>query len=230
MRFRFVVGCLAVLGVGYAASAEAGTITFNASTSLKGTGYGTRLTILSLEATPTETGATTFAAPTGTGDSTNQDSALTIAQLQALGITGIADFGLIYDADQTGNSAPPTLSPFVVTFYNSIGGTVASFTLSPAFTAPEVQGVGGSGYPAVFGFSAAEQTAIANLFATCPTCLVGASASLSGSDDGPDSFFVFNTHSVCSDCIEVTPEPASLALLGTGLGIVAMRLRRRKRA
>src|SRR5262249_56128195 len=79
-----------------ASSAKAGTITFDPLITLKGTGFGTRLTILSLQNTPTEMGATTFADPLGTGESTNQDSALTIAHLQPLAITAIPNSPFFY--------------------------------------------------------------------------------------------------------------------------------------
>jgi hypothetical protein len=145
-----------------------------------------------------------------------------------LGITGIQDFGLVYNLNQTGSSADPTLSAETVTFYNSAGGTVATFTLTAPFTAPPFDnGNGGSGYLEQFSWSAAEATAIATLFSTCPTCLVGKSATITGANDGADSFFVFDRDGTIPDTRPV-PEPASMLLLGTGLVAIARVSRRRK--
>lgn len=200
MNLRNLAAALFVMVMGLAgvAPVEAGTITIDSSSAISGTGFGTRLTILSLQCgggggSCTETGETSYLNPDGTGQSTNQDSALTIQQLIDLGITGIEDFGLVYNLNQTGNSADPTLTQEVVTFYGSDGTVVAQFTLVGTFTAgPYLQGNGGSGYLETFVYTNAEAAAIANLFSTCPTCLVGKSATITGADDGADSFFVFD--------------------------------------
>jgi hypothetical protein len=220
------LAAFAALSLGSVMSAQAGTITYSTGNAidLSGTGFGTRLTVLSLQANGTESGATTFDNPTGTGDSTNQDGLLSFAQLQSIGITSASEIQLIYNLNETGSSPGTSLTSNVATFYNSTGGVVATATLSNTFTAePFNQGNGGSGYIATFNFTPAELAAINALFTSGG--FFGLSGTIQMADNGADSFFVRDNGTVTAPI----PEPATMILLGTGLAGIAAKVRKRRK-
>ncbi len=208
------IGMLAIVLIGSVLTVRADEIQFVGTTSTQGTGFGTVLSILTLHATPNEAGSVLWngSATATTGDAANQSNTYTFAQLASAGITS-SGLGIVFNIDETGPTPNDAfLMSMTLNVYNDAGSVVYSVNLRASDAGDNYpmfeQGIGGSGY--LFTLDAGAQTAFANFLANNPTYHLGMAASINGTDNGPDTFYIVNT-------ANPVPEPTSMLLLGSGL-------------
>jgi hypothetical protein len=222
-----------------------GNMILSSANFVSGTGLGTEPTLLTLQDSPTEigcvgstssqTGSTFNASGVCGGSSADVKTGGSQIGPQAIGTITANTFGIVFNADQAAGG-PITLTGLTASFYDSTGkflyqtsGLSCAQAGVPncAFTNTS-SGVGKSGY--LFALDAAQQQAAAAAGAfSSPTNLVGLSASASGANAGPDTFYLANVPG--GVLLSATPEPSTLALGVAGLVLVSLSLHspRRKR-
>jgi hypothetical protein len=207
-----------------------------------GQGFGTLYNLLDLHDNSTETGAvapsnagnlallsSNFGGCSGSpialcGDATNTSEVVTAADLAALGITSSSTFGLLYNVNQEGSDLNTSLlspTPFTVYFYDANGGVLFSASYAGTtdpFPPPNYNGQGTAGWLFVLGGG----TDFATNFSSIAN--IGMSGTVGNSNDGADGWSVVNAGE--SNPI---PEPASIALFGSGLVTLAGMIRRRRK-
>ena len=230
---------LAVLSIGVAQLGSAGMI-LSTSAFVSGTGLGTEPTILTIQNSPTEIGCVgASAASIGStfsvsgvcvGSSADvKTGAGQIGPQSVAGITGADNFGIVFNADQLAGG-PITLTDLVASFYTSGGvflyktsglSCAAAGVPGCAFT-NTASGVGKSGYLFVFDTAQASAATAAGVFLS-GTNIVGLSASTSGANGGPESFYLANLGGAGGGGGGgAVPEPASLVLSLGGLGLLGI--------
>ena len=184
-------------------------------------GFGNAPRMLTLQTTGTETGSVTPIdvvhdnAVAGSNKSTTPT-------LGTLGWATGADVGIGFNSDQTGGNGI-TLQSLVLTIYDGTTA-VGSFSLAApvVFTAADLALQQGNGQ-AVFNFHLTlAQQAQFDALGVSSGFFAGLASTLSGADDGPDTFVGF-----AQEGQTVVPEPSALLLAGTALLGVGYSLRHR---
>ena len=213
-----------------------------------GTGLGTVPTIVTFQNSGTESGCfgsngagSTLSGGvcTAGGDTKTGNSQAQLQPLSAAGITGAANFGLIFNAVQP-SGGPLLVTDITVAFYdptgktllfqssgllcqNSTGGPIVS-SGTGCLLAVTAAGTGNSGYLVTLDANQQALATAAGAFASTGN-LVGVSAAAGGtggaSAGGGETIFLAYSGQVAS-----VPEPISLALTGAGLlGVFLVRRR-----
>ncbi len=209
---RLVLSLVVALAAGmyFAPSAFPDTMSFSGTVLEQGTGFGNVLNLLTLQQTPNETGAVV---PTSvaTGDAGQTSKTYTVSQLTVAGVTA-ANFGLIFNPNETGAGAPDTVNvqTFFLDFYH-VGNLVTPYlsvplTGLPTIIVPISTGQGSQGWGIDY-----HNTGDLTAFFGTSTNVLGAHGSIFATDDGPDDF------NIVQRTTPTVPEPTSLLLLGLGL-------------
>jgi len=221
VRGLLVGAALLLLGP---ATARASLI-YSSDETLTGTGLGSVTTVLTIQASPSESGCVKWngsndthgsPCPGGVAGGDEKTSQSQTRAFSEIGLTNAASLRVIFNAAESDSAI--ILNKLIVTFYAADG---TPFFSSGAFTPVDfpdtVQGVGGAGE--VFKLDAA-QAATANAVAgfNNPTNRIGLSAAAGTgtgaqqSGDGPETFFIANA---ACPTITVSPNSLSTGTVGT---------------
>jgi len=194
-------------------------------------GFGHAPRLLTLQTTGTESGSGT-PVDVANGDAVPGANKTTTPTLGALGWINGTQVGVGFNSDQTGGTGI-TLTALALTIYN---GTTAlgTFNLSPSetplvFTAADLALQQGNGNAIFnFGLDAGQQLkfdTIANM-AGSANFFAGLSSTLTGANDGPDSFLAFTQPASVPGPVVGAGIPG---LIAGALGLVGLARRRMRR-
>lgn len=228
-----LIAAMAVLllpGMGLAQTTVSGGLVSNGMFPEGGTGFGSVNTILTVTSPANSTTESGCISPSGTSDCGFADSNVQpgaahtgIVFLSALSGVNGSNIGVILNFSEPASEISGSLDQLVLTLYNGAGASLFSTTLGSAvFYDNTLTGTGNSGF--LFSLTPEAASAFDAAVATGGT-QVGLGTALSSVTGGQETFFIGVSQ---GGGVTVTPEPASLALFGTGLlGMFGVARRRR---
>jgi hypothetical protein len=243
---ELVVGLAVVALVGFGAVLPAtadpipvGSLVSDGTRALQGEGFGVVLPVLTLQATPDEVGGVGWNGSadykfsdidgTGNGSDVNLGSPHSMTYLFSTlitnGIDNAADLGLIYNANDTGQTGLNTVLHDVRLRVYELDGDWVFQTGLCSGTNPVCpgdfpvtnQGQGGDGY--MFILSAPAQAAVQAYFDSPSQYRVGLWANIGQTNNGAEDFYF---REVGATPGPVVPEPSTLLLFCTGIGMVGV--------
>jgi len=163
---------------------------------------------------------------TGSGNNTYTAASLGLSSGGALTFANII---LIWNGNEgSGANEPITLDKLSLNLFGTNGAVLGSFATASPYVAAAFPGVGNAGFG--FQLDAAQAASANSILAANSTLRIGASASASNANSGPDTVFISSistTQPGGGGGGSAVPEPASAAIFGSGFLGVALLLKRR---
>lgn len=241
-KFYSAVVALSLWGAGTGLASAA--LIYSAQTDLSGQGFGTVNNILTMQqsggagdASTTEQGKVAWNGSQDVVTSTSGTADANVGKTAtytfgSLGITDASEIVLGWNPDEVGNGARTDVLTAIISIYAPDGTVVFTDSLAaPVTHLSETGGVGNAGHAYLLDAAGvAGLRTVLNPIQDFSLYRIGLESLVSFVDNGPDTWTIQKGpgDSPCTGDCGTVPSPAPLALLGIGLGAIAMIPRRRR--
>jgi MYXO-CTERM domain-containing protein len=232
LRLLSSLGATGILAAA-AAAAQAGTITFtNTQVDESGTGFGSVLNLLTVQATgggTTEYGEVTWNGSSdvdNVGDTQNTSETRSVADI--FGATGNTDIGIIFNINQQGSDTSLILNDFQLLVFSAAGVLLDSINFDAGAGGLHLdidqQGTGGAGWL----FRVSGLGSLINTSTNRFGMRILSTEAITQVNDGPENFYITSIPGTTTTTAMPLPPAALIGLLTlSGVGLAA-RLRRRR--